>query len=230
MTTQSGSGAFEIGAGRGAMAAYLALPEGGHGRGVLVLHEAWGLVDAMREVCDRLARADFVALAPDLFRGERAETIEVAGRLAGGLRRDAVAADLEAGVSALMDHPAVDGSRVGVLGFCLGGHLALLAAECSPRVGAAVDFYGFHPALPVELDRIGAPVLVIHAEDDAYVPAERTGELRAAFEAPGRRSAVHVEPGVTHGFMNPDRPEVHDAAAAASGWDRLLAFLRAELS
>jgi carboxymethylenebutenolidase len=220
MATERSGEAFGIPSAGGALTGYLALPAAARGRGVLVLHEAWGLVDAMRDVCDRLAREGFVALAPDLYRGETAEALEDAARLMGAL-------DVEAAVTALLGHHAVDGPKLGALGFCLGGHLALLAGERCPRVGAVVDFYGFHPGLPVDLAKISAPVLAIHAEADEYVPDERVKELRQALA--GGRGSVHVQPGVGHGFMNPARPERHDAAAAAEGWDRLLAFLRAEL-
>lgn len=227
MTSKRSGEPFEIPSDGGALPGYLALPASGRGRGVLVLHEAWGLVDSIRDVCDRLAREGFVALAPDLFRGETARDLEGALGLLRGLELEAVSADLRAAEAALLGHHGVDGARLGVLGFCLGGHLALLAGARCARVGAVVDFYGFHPGLPVDLARIGAPVLAIYAGTDEFVPEERVAELRRAFA--GGRGTVLVQPGVGHGFMNPARPEAHDAVAAAEGWDRLLAFLRAEL-
>ena len=213
-----------------ALPGYLARPPSGHGPGVLVLHEAFGLEDHIRDVCDRLARAGFVALAPDLYRGRRGGSLDEAVRLAAELEPEGVAADLESAVGALLNEDAVAGSRVGVVGFCMGGHLALLAASSSPRVAAAVDFYGFHPGLPIDVSRIEGAVLGIFAENDEFVPAETVDALRAELEAAGRRASFHVEPGVGHAFMNDSRPDRHDAAAAAAGWDRMLAFLRAELT
>jgi carboxymethylenebutenolidase len=225
-----GGAEIEIAGAGDALPGYLAQPPSGQGPGVLVLHEAFGLDDQIRDVCDRLARAGFVALAPDLYRGRRGDTLEEAVGLAASLEPEGVTSDLESAVGALMNQDAVAGSRVGAVGFCMGGHLALLAASCSPRVGAVVDFYGFHPGLPIDLSRIEGAVLGIFAENDEFVPTEKVEALRADLEAAGRRASCHVEPGVGHAFMNDSRPDRHDAAAAAAGWDRMLAFLRAELT
>jgi carboxymethylenebutenolidase len=213
----------------GNLSGYVAVPASGRGPGVLVLHEAWGLVDHVRDVCDRLARAGFVALAPDLYRGQVAEDLSEARRLASQLESERVGADLDAGVAALLNHAGVDGPRVGVVGFCMGGHLALLTATRSARVAAAVDFYGMLPQLPLDFAGLEAAVLAIFAENDEYIDAEAVESLRASFRAAGQRATIHVQPGVGHAFMNDARPDCHDAAAAAQGWDRMLAFLRAEL-
>jgi carboxymethylenebutenolidase len=222
-------GAVEIRTDGTPLPAYRAAPPTGRGPGVLVLHEAFGLVDWVRGVCDRLARAGFVALAPDLYRGQSADSIEGATRLALGLTAEGARRDLSAAVTALFSDHAVDGARVGAVGFCMGGHLALLAAEASPRVAAAVDFYGLHPGLAIDPGRIRAAVLGIFAERDEYVPAESVAALKSALEAGGVRARFVVQPGVGHAFMNETRPERFDARAAAEGWDRMLAFLRAEL-
>jgi carboxymethylenebutenolidase len=221
--------AVEIRTDGASLPAYRVAPPTGRGPGVLVLHEAFGLVDWVRGVCERLARAGFVALAPDLYRGQSADSIEGATRLALGLAPDGIRRDLAASVTALFSDHAVDGPRVGAVGFCMGGHLALLAAEASPRVAAAVDFYGLHPGLPVDPGRIRGAVLGIFAERDEFVPAESVEALRRSLEQAGVRASFVVQPGVGHAFMNEMRPERFDARAAAEGWDRLLAFLRAEL-
>jgi carboxymethylenebutenolidase len=210
--------------------AHVALPAAGRGPGVLVLHEAWGLDGHIRDVCARLAREGFVALAPDLFDGRQARGVEEARRLVAGLDAARLAEDLEGGVLALLSHHAVDGPRVGALGFCMGGHLALFAGCRSRRVGAVVDFYGFLPTLPLDLAALEAPVLAIFGERDDLVPAEAVERLQGALRAAGKRAAFHVQPRVGHAFMNDTRPDRFNAAAAAEGWERLLAFLRAELA
>jgi carboxymethylenebutenolidase len=220
---------IEIPAEGAALPAYLARPAAGHGPGLLVLHEAFGLVDHMRDVCDRFARAGFAALAPDLYRGKRGETPEEAVRLAATLEPEATACDLEAGVAALLNEHTVAGPRVGAVGFCMGGHLALLAGSRCPRVGAVVDFYGV-PFVPVDFARIEAPVLGIFGAEDEFISEERVEGLRRELEAVGVRAQLRVEDGVGHGFMNETRPDAFDARAAATGWDRMQAFLRAELS
>lgn len=219
----------EIPAEAGVLTAYRALPVVGHGHGVLVLHEAFGPDAFVRDACDRLAREGFVALAPDLFRGGRATPPEEAAALAGALEPERTGRDLEACVQALLDDHAVDGGRVAALGFCMGGHLALLAAAGSPRVAAAVDFYGHHPGLALDCTAIRAAVLGIFGGRDELVSAERVEALRGQLAAAGVRASFHVEPEAGHAFMNAARPDRYAAAAAADSWRRLLAFLRAEL-
>jgi carboxymethylenebutenolidase len=214
----------------GALPAYLALPAAGHGPGVLVLHEAFGLVDHVRDVCERLARAGFVALAPDLFRGRSAENAQQAAELAAGLEAQRVMRDLTGATQALINEHAVDGARIGAVGFCMGGHLALLAATGSPRVAAVVNFYGVAPGLPLDLSKLEAAVLAVFAENDEFISSEAVKALRAGFDAAGKQATILVQPGVGHAFMNDSRPDCHDAAAAAEGWDRMLALLRAKLA
>jgi carboxymethylenebutenolidase len=217
---------YEAGARR--VAAHLALPASGRGRGVVVLHEAWGLDGFVRGACARLAREGFVALAPDFFDGELAADLAAAQKLSDALSGARAEEDLDGAVRTLLSLDAVEGPRVGLLGFCMGGQLALLGGARTPRVGAVVDFYGLFPTPPVDASELEVPVLAIFAQRDAYVPAESVEGLRRALR--GRRATVSVEPGVDHGFMNDTRPDRFAAAAAASGWERLLAFLRAELA
>jgi carboxymethylenebutenolidase len=214
----------------GSLPAYRTLPPAGHGPGVLVLHEGFGLVDHIRDVCDRLGREGFVALAPDLYRGRHAEALEEAVELAGSLEPERTGRDLEGAIRALLDQHGVVGPCVGAIGFCMGGHLALLAASLSPRVGAAVDFYGFHSWLPIDFPRIEAAVLGIFAENDEFIPAELVETLRRDLDAADTRATFHVQAGVVHAFMNDSRPDRYDATAAAEGWARMLTFLRAELA
>ena len=151
------------------VAGYLAVPAGGHGPGVLVIQEWWGLVDHIRDVCDRFAREGFVALAPDLYRGERAGDPDTAGRLMMGLEIPRAARDLEAAVRALLGHSAVVGAHVGAVGFCMGGQLALFAATRSARIGAVVDFYGIHPNVSLDLSGLSAAVLGVFKPGSTWV-------------------------------------------------------------
>jgi carboxymethylenebutenolidase len=221
---------IEIESAAGALPAYLVRPARGRGRGVLVLHEARGLDPSTREACDRLARAGFVALGPDLYRGRVAESAEQAEALARALEPERVAGDLAAALHALFCEHAVEGARAGAVGFGLGGELALFAAARERRIGAVVDFYGCGEGPALELPALGAAVLGIFAGEDAGVPAARVETLRRELAGAGARAHLHVEPGTRPGFMDEARPERHDAAAAARGWDFALAFLRAELA
>lgn len=209
---------------------YLAVPASGRGPGVIVIQEWWGLVPHIRHVCDRLAREGFVALAPDLYRGEVGEDPDAAGRLMMDLEIPRAAHDLEGAVAALLDHHATHGARVGAVGFCMGGQLALYAATQNPRIGAVADFYGVHPNVTLDLSGLEAAVLGVFAEHDDFISAETVSALEADLRAAGARSVVEVVPGVQHAFMNDSRPDVFDAVAAERGWDMLLSFLRAELA
>jgi carboxymethylenebutenolidase len=208
---------------------YLATPASGRGPGVLVIPEWWGLVDHIQDVCDRFAREGFVALAPDLYRGETASDPDAAGRLMMDLQIPRAARDLDGAVTALLAEPASEGPKVGAVGFCMGGQLALYAACRNPRIGAVADFYGIHPKVELDLAALQAAVLGIFAERDAFVPPEAARKLEADLKAAGKRAHCEVYPGVDHAFFNDSRPDVYDADAAARAWSETLAFLRAEL-
>ena len=209
---------------------YLSVPARGSGPGVIVIQEWWGLVDHIREVCDRLAREGFVALAPDLYRGEATGDPGVAGRLMMDLDLPRAARDLDAAVAALVNHQAVSGARVAALGFCMGGQLALYAAAGSPRISAVVDCYGIHPKVRVDYAKIRAAVMGVFAERDEFVPPEAAHQLEADLRAAGVRTDFTVFGGVGHAFLNDSRPDAYDAAVAQRAWARILAFLRAGLA
>lgn len=209
---------------------YLALPPSGRGPGVIVIQEWWGLVDHIRDVCDRFAREGFVALAPDLYRGDATADPDEAGRLMMDLEIPRAARDLDGAGAALLGQDAVDGSRVGAVGFCMGGQLALYAATRNPRIGAVVDFYGVHPNVTLDLSGLEAAVLGIFAEKDGFVPPEAARKLEADLTGAGKRADFHVFDDVDHAFFNDTRPDVYDAKATAAAWSLTLNFLRAELT
>jgi carboxymethylenebutenolidase len=212
-----------------AVAAYRAVPPSGRGAGVLVIQERWGLVDHIRDVCDRLAREGFVALAPDLYRGEAGAEPDAAGRLMMDLEIPRALGDLDAAVLELLNTHAAEGPRVGVAGFGMGGQLALAAGSRNRRIGAVADFYGVHPHVTLDLSHCEAPVLAVFAENDEFIPPEAVSRLADELEAAGVRASVRTVPGTRHAFMNDSRPDVYDATAAAEGWDAMLSFFRAEL-
>jgi carboxymethylenebutenolidase len=208
---------------------YLALPPRASGPGVLVLQEWWGLVDHIRDVCDRLARAGFVALAPDLYRGATATDPDAAGRLMRDLDLPRAARDLDSAVTALLSENAVVGGTLGAIGFCMGGQLALLAGTRNRRIGAVVDCYGIHPNVTLDLTGLAAPVLGIFAERDAFVPPAAVRKLEGELRVAGKRTDFNILPGVDHAFLNDTRADVYDAVAAERAWGMIVSFLRAEL-
>ncbi|MDJ0785426.1 MAG: dienelactone hydrolase family protein [Myxococcota bacterium] len=209
---------------------YLSLPASGSGPGVIVIQEWWGLVDHIRDFCDRMAREGFVALSPDLYRGESTTDPDAAGRLMMDLEIPRAARDLEGAVQALLGHEAVTGSKVGAMGFCMGGQLALYAATLDPRIGAVVDFYGVHPNVTLDLSNLKAPVMGIFAEKDEFVPPAAARKLESELQGAGVRCEFTIHPDVDHAFMNDTRPDVHHPETAARALADTLAFLRRELA
>lgn len=210
-------------------AGYLSRPEDRKGPGLLVIQEWWGLVDHIRDVCDRFAAAGFVALAPDLYHGESTSSPDQAQKLYMALNIDHAGRALRGAADFLHHHPAVSPGKVGVVGFCMGGQLALYAAqEHGDRIACAVDFYGIHPSVPIEPKRIGAPVLGHFGERDQSVPVDRVKALAAEVQAAGGSFEVHFYD-AGHAFFNDTRPTVFAPDAAQLAWQRTLDFLHAHL-
>ena len=213
----------------GEYAAYLATPAAGTGPGIIVLQEWWGLVPQIKDVCDRLARSGFVALAPDLYRGESTTDPDEAGRLMMELEIDRAGRDLVHAVDALRREPATDGSRVGCIGFCMGGKLALYAACLRPEIGAVVDCYGVHPNVSLDLAACKAKILGIFAEHDEFISAEDVKRLEEALSEAGVEAAIRTFEGVQHAFLNEARADVFDAEASAEAWRNIETFFDSEL-
>jgi len=224
----------------GEFRAYVATPASGHGPGLVVLQEWWGLVPQIRDVCDRLARSGFVALAPDLYRGESTTDPDVAGRLMMELEIEAgrlmmeleierAGRDLGAAVEALRRQSATSGSRVGCIGFCMGGQLALYAACLQPEIAAVVDCYGVHPKIPLDLEACRAKVLGVFAENDEFISSADVQILDEALSQAGVDAKLLTYLGVQHAFLNDARPDVFDAETAAEAWRDIETFLEAEL-
>lgn len=229
MTTIETSREIQIESSDGAFAGYVATPPSGQGPGLVVLQEWWGLVPQIRDVCDRLARAGFVALAPDLYRGESTADPDVAGRLMMELEIDRAGRDLDAAIEALRREPATNGVRVGCIGFCMGGQLALHAACRQPSIGAVVDCYGIHPKVTLDLSACRAKVLGVFAENDDFISAADVQFLERALSKAGVDAKILTYLGVQHAFLNDARPDVYDAETAVQAWRDIETFLDAEL-
>jgi len=208
---------------------YLSAPAAGRGPGVVVLQEWWGLVPHIKDVCDRFAREGFVALAPDLYHGDVARSPDEAGKMMMALNIERTEKDLRGAIDYLLGHEAVEGERVGTVGFCMGGVLSLYAAAVNEQVGACVVFYGIHPKVEPPLENLRAPVLGLYAERDASVPPAAVRALEARLRELGKAAEMHIYPGTEHAFFNDTRPEVYDASAASDAWRRTLEFFRRHL-
>ncbi len=206
--------------------AYLATPASGKGPGVLVIQEWWGLVGHIKKVGDRFAAEGFTALAPDLYHGKTADEPDEAGKLFMALNIGQAEKDLRGAITYLVQHSSTP--KVGAVGFCMGGQLALFAATLNPAVGATVNFYGIHPNVKPDYSKLNGPVLGLFAEKDAYVTPQVAKEVDAAIKKAGKRSEINIYPGVDHGFFNDER-DVYNKAAAEDSWTRTRALFRNEL-
>jgi carboxymethylenebutenolidase len=213
----------------GSTGGYLAKPKEGSGPGVVVIQEWWGLVDHIKDVCDRFADEGFVALAPDLFHGKSTKSPDEAGKLMMALRIDEAEKDLTAAGQYLLSLDSTTSEKVGVVGFCMGGALSLYTATKNANVGACVVFYGGHPKVKPDLPNLHAPVLGLYGENDRSIPPETVHELERQVKALGKQIEVVIYPDAKHAFFNDTRPEVYDADAAADAWRRTVAFLREHL-
>ena len=209
---------------------YLAVPTSGHGAGVIVIQEWWGLVDHIKDVADRFAAAGFVALAPDMYDGQTTTSPDEAGKMMMALQIDQAERNLRGAVEYLLQHEAVSSSTVGTVGFCMGGQLSLYAACANPKVGACVDFYGIHPNVKPDFDGLQAPVLGFFAERDAFVTPEAARALEKKLQAAGKRADITVFEGAEHAFFNDTRHEVYHATYAKQCWERMTVFFSEHLT
>lgn len=213
----------------GTASGYLATPDGGNGPGIIVVQEWWGLNDQIRRTADRFAGEGFVALAPDFFHGKGAEIGEPdeAGKLMMALNIDQVAKDGRGAAQYLAERV---GAGVGVIGFCMGGQLALMIGTVAPeQVVSVVDMYGVHPNVHPDFSNMRAPVLGLFAEQDTFVDAAAREQLAEQLRQAGVRYESHVYPGVGHAFMNDANPDAYDPATAEQAWARVLDFFRRTL-
>jgi carboxymethylenebutenolidase len=206
---------------------YVTVPDGGEGTGVLVLHAWWGLTPFFRSLCDRLAGAGFVALAPDLFGGRTADEPKAAEALLAGSDMDRMADLVRSSLLTLRAMPATPDAPVGTLGFSMGASWALwLAARVPEVVGATVAFYG---SQSIDMTPATSAFLGHFAEHDPYVDPDERTLLEADLHVLDKDVEFHHYPGTGHWFFEADR-EAYDEAAAALAWDRTLAFLRERLA
>src|SRR4029453_10497872 len=105
-------------------------------------------------------------------------------------------------------------TKIGAVGFCMGGQLALYAATLNPSIGACVNFYGIHPNVKPDYSKLSGPVLGLYAEKDGFVTPQVAKQEDQAIRDAGKQSQIHVYPGVDHAFFNDERPDVYDKAAA----------------
>ena len=183
-----------------------------------------GVNDFFQGVCERLAQEGFVALAPDLFEGEVATTIACAKRLRAKPKREPTYKTLIRAIEQLDNHPAVQGSTIGIVGFSMGGHWALwLSQQPELPIGATVTFYG---ARAGDYTSSRAIFLGHFAEKDDWVSDAALKKLKKSLETTGRVAEFFVYPGTSHWFFESDRTDAFNSQAAELAWERTVKFLQ----
>ncbi len=225
----------------GIIPAYQASPSGVEGAVpvVLVVQEIYGIHEYIRDVCRRLAKLGYFALAPDLFvrQGDVSrmkDHQEILSKIASRVSDEQVMGDLDAAVEYAADTGKADVSRLGLTGFCWGGRIAWLYAVHSDSLRAAVAWYGrlAHPATalqphsPIDLaPRLRCPVLGLYGELDQATPPEQVERMRKSIQGTTQNASLVVYPGAGHGFHADYRPSYH-RDAATDGWLRLCQWFR----
>lgn len=207
---------------------YAVVPDAGSGPGVLVLHAWWGLTPFFRSVCDRLADAGFVALAPDLHGGgQTAERPDEAEALLAGTDPNRTANLVVASISALRAMRATPAGRIGVLGYSMGASWGLWAAARFPDDVAAISAY--YGSQDVDFDAAEAAFQGHFAELDELTTDDEVAYLEAHLRLCGHEVDFHRYPGTGHWFAESDRPAAYVAAASELAWERTTAFLHDQL-
>jgi carboxymethylenebutenolidase len=207
---------------------YLKKPEGGSGPGLIVIQEWWGLDDHIADIVDRFAAEGFVTLAPDLYGGRVAHDAETAGRYMQELPVEQAARDLSGAVDFLLADPSVSSTKVGVVGFCMGGGFVLqLAAQQGSQVNAAVPFYGVGQGVPDAYRGITAPVQGHYAEHDAFYPVEQARQQEQQIREQSQSSVEFFYYPSGHAFHNDkDKLGTYDSGSARLAWQRTVEFLK----
>ena len=203
---------------------------GSEGPGVIVIQEWWGLTDHIAAIADRLAAEGFVALAPDLYGGKTTHDADEAGNLLMSLPVDEAARDLAGAVDFLLERSS--GSKVGAIGFCMGGGFVLrLAAQQGDRIGAAVPFYGIGPGLPDSFRGITAPVQGHYANDDGFYPVEQAKAQEEQVRSESGAPVEYFYYDAGHAFHNDENPiGTYSPDDAKVAWARAVDFLKANVT
>lgn len=207
---------------------YLAREEGADPQpAVVVIQEWWGLNAHIEDVTRRFAREGFVALAPDLYHGTVVSEPDEARKLVMELDMQEAVSEIQQAIDFLLNQDYVAGSEVGVMGFCMGGGLALQTGLAESDLGAVVAFYG-RPIEPDQASNMNAPVLGLYGADDTGISVDSVRTMESALEEAGIENEFHIYEGAGHAFFNDTRQSYH-AEAANDAWPRTLAWFRDRL-
>ncbi len=209
---------------------YMAMPKnGGKHPALIVIHEWWGLRDWIRQDARDLARHGYVALAIDLYRGKITDNPQEAYKLMMSVPRERAITDLKAAFSYLARMKGVNPSKIGSIGWCMGGSYSYIAATHLRKLAACVINYGNVGTTKEEVEPIDCPVLCNFAELDRTYTMKMGRAFEAAMKAGGKSIEFHEYAGVNHAFMNPNDLGIYDKAQAKLAWKRIYSFLDRQL-
>jgi carboxymethylenebutenolidase len=233
-------GEVEIPAGDVRMPAWRAMPETGASfPTVLVVQEIFGIHEHIKDLCRRLAKKGYLAVAPYLYTREgdvaNLEGIpEIYAKVVSRVPDSQVMRDLDATV-AWVEKNNGDVNRLAITGFCWGGRIVWLFAAHSTRLKAGAAWYGrlagpvtpLQPRNPIDIvNELKAPVIGFYGGKDTGIPLEWVDQMRAGLESFDSPSRIHVYPDAQHGFNADYRPS-YDETAARDAWEKMLTFFRA---
>ncbi|HUI50506.1 MAG TPA: dienelactone hydrolase family protein [Terriglobales bacterium] len=206
---------------------YLALPSGGGKHpAIVVIHEWWGLNDWVKEQAQKFAEQGYVALAVDLYRGKVAANPDDAHILMRGLPDDRGIRDLEAAFAYLSSRPDVNPTKIGSIGWCMGGSWSIKLAVDQPKLAACVVNYGWLPSDAALIAKIKAPVLGNFGAEDQGIPPKDVKAFETAMKADGKTADVKIYDGAGHAFENPNNQQGYRPEAAADAMQRSAGFFQ----
>ena len=229
------AGEVKIPVADGEMPAYRAMPASGKSFPVvLVVQEIFGVHEHIKDICRRLAKLGYYAIAPELYArqgdvSKMSDLKEIMSKVVSKVPDSQVMADLDATVEFARKSCYINTSKLGITGFCWGGRIAWLYAAHNPKVKAAVAWYGrlvgqvdeLHPKNPIDLvSSLNAPVLGLYGGADTGIPVESIEKMRQALKDAHKTAEIVVYPDTPHGFHADYRPSYRQDKAA-DGWKRL---------
>lgn len=205
--------------------AFVSMPDTPNGKAVVLIHEWWGVNGHIRDIAGRYADEGFIAITPDLYRGEIAANPDDASRMMHSLALDDGIDIIENAINAAAARFGI--LHFGITGYCMGGTFALRAACLVDGISAAAPFYGDIPDESV-LSRLSVPTIFISGIRDAWINTEKVAELEDVVER-YELPLESVKYDADHAFFNDTRPEVYSRDAARDAWALVTGFFRDKL-
>lgn len=204
---------------------YLALPEAaGRKPAIIVIQEWWGLNDFVKAKADEFAKKGYVAFAPDLYRGKVATDPDTAHQLMRGMPEDRAVRDLRAAFDYLRSRDDVDATRIGSIGWCMGGGYSLALALAEPKLAGPVMYYGRLVTDDAKIKSLSMPILGNFGGKDQGIPPESVREFEKKAKAAGKGMDFKIYPEAGHAFASSKDPAVFRADDAKDADARTDAF------